>query len=244
MGDNQGKKLYQRWYVWLLFYPAAVASFATDKFRAGDKKTAVTSIVIAVVVTLAGFVGGSERQSSKSSAQKELTPEQIVQKEQAEAIAKRITIDKEFLRGFINESDPNLAFKVTTDLSATREQVSDYNNKQSKMNALIKQAQGKQVIDWVCEIYQAQSSLDASTRFSCFSNESSSLSSRYIEFVVNITPENAKQIGRMYKDDKYLVNGVVSKVADSPVTFSPEYKNQTASIVTIYIDGGNVALKK
>jgi hypothetical protein len=244
MSNNENKKLYQRWYVWVLFYPAAVIAFAIEKFKNGEKKLAYGSLVGAFLVTVVVLsVGGTDNSESRQAAAKiQLTPEQIAEKEKKDALFARNMKDREFLRDFRDLNKVSLAFKVSQG-TANRDEVTEYNKNMDKMNELIQKAPGKQVTDWICEAYNPQG-LNASTNFDCYSDESSSFSESFIQFKISISPENAKQIGTIYKDDKFLVNGVVSKVTNQPNTFSPQYKGRNVSIVTIYISNGSVALRK
>lgn len=52
LADDAGKKLYKRWYVWLFFYPAAVASYASEKYKNGQKSIALAACIAAAVFTL------------------------------------------------------------------------------------------------------------------------------------------------------------------------------------------------
>lgn len=52
--QERGKKLYKRWYVWLLFYPAAIVSFAIEKYKNGQKAIAIGTIISLIAITVLG----------------------------------------------------------------------------------------------------------------------------------------------------------------------------------------------
>jgi len=80
--SDAGVKLYKRWYVWLFFYPAAVASLVVEKYKSGQKILAIAIAVFAVVITIYAQREAEEKrqqqlENEKVSSNEKLTEERF-----------------------------------------------------------------------------------------------------------------------------------------------------------------------